>query len=482
MSQLDLLELARNGQPDAIATLINRALASQQITATVQLAHGCLEVLLESEQLPNQRAAIATLRQGLLGLGLTNIQQVRLLGKQRQHSTPGWTAEFTLPTPAPSNLQAQPPSQSSPRQALVQAATASRSPATPPEKPKTQAMPGKEAWLAANFGMLFPGLGHLYAGRWLPGLLMMAIAIALMWTIGTSIFGATGNTLLGLACILPMAFLYMVSLFDAYRHIQGESILESNQHLERQPNAWFAVFLSQLLPGLGQIYLRNYWIGAGLIAAIAIALQGAISSNWQLILPAVVTSFACYHAYVTTPTRSRHVDHIMIVVIAVILATRLSAIAIPNWVSQRVDRFIIPSSSMEPTLQIKDRIFVEKSFRYVPKDGNLIVFHPVRKDATGAAIKDKYFVKRIIGTPGETIQVKDGQVYRDEQPIAEPYIAEPPNYQWGPQTVPTNMYFVLGDNRNDSYDSHVWGFLPKQNIIGRAYKIFWPPQRIRPLD
>jgi signal peptidase I len=480
MSQLDLLELARNGQPNAIATLINRALASQQITATVQLAHGCLEVLLESDQLPNQRAAIAYLRQGLLGLGLTNIQQVRLLGKQRQHSTPGWTAEFTLPTPAANQTASA--SQSTPSQTLVQAATASRSPAPSPDKPKTKAIPGKEAWLAANFGMLFPGLGHLYAGRWLPGLLMMGVAIALIWTIGTSIFGATGNTLLGLSCILPLVFLYMVSLFDAYRHIEGESILESNQHLERQPNAWFAVFLSQLLPGLGQIYLRNYWLGAGLIAAIAVAFYGAASSAWQLTLPAIVTSFACYHAYVTTPTRSRHVDHIMILVIAVVLATRLSAIAVPNWVNQKFERFIIPSSSMEPTLQVKDRIFVEKSLRYVPQNGNLIVFRPVRKDAAGAAIKDKFFVKRVIGSPGQTIQIQDGRVLRDEQPIAEPYIAEPPNYNWGPATVPTNMYFVLGDNRNDSYDSHVWGFLPRKNIVGRAYKIFWPPQRIRPLN
>lgn len=142
----------------------------------------------------------------------------------------------------------------------------------------------------------------------------------------------------------------------------------------------------------------------------------------------------------------------------------------------------IPSGSMLPTLQINDRLIVDKlSYRFNdPKRGDIVVFNP-----TETLQKQNFhdaFIKRVIGLPGEKIEVKGGKVYVNDQPISENYLEDKPQYNYGPVTVPKNQYLVLGDNRNNSYDSHYWGFVPRENIIGRAFVRFWPIKRIGELD
>lgn len=138
----------------------------------------------------------------------------------------------------------------------------------------------------------------------------------------------------------------------------------------------------------------------------------------------------------------------------------------------------IPSSSMEPTLQINDRLIIEKITYHLrePERGDVVVFSPT-ETLKKQNFKDA-FIKRVIGLPEETVEVKGGKVYVDGQALAEDYIADKPDYDYGPVTVPDGQYLVLGDNRNNSYDSHYWGFVPKNNIIGRAAVRFWPPERV----
>lgn len=142
----------------------------------------------------------------------------------------------------------------------------------------------------------------------------------------------------------------------------------------------------------------------------------------------------------------------------------------------------IPSSSMEPTLQINDRLIIEKmTYRFDdPKRGDVIVFNAT--DALKAQNFNEAFIKRIIGLPGDTVEVKRGEVRVNGKLLREIYIKEKPNYNYGPVTVPEGNYLVLGDNRNNSYDSHYWGFVPKDKIIGRAFVRFWPPQRMGGID
>jgi signal peptidase I len=162
-------------------------------------------------------------------------------------------------------------------------------------------------------------------------------------------------------------------------------------------------------------------------------------------------------------------DNIQIIVIALAIAFILRVfVAEPRY---------IPSGSMIPSLLINDRIIVDKvSYQFnPPQRGEIIVFYPPESPA----IEDtsQPFIKRIIGLPGDRIRIDNGKVFVNERPLTEEYIAAPPNYKIQALTVPPNAYWVMGDNRNFSNDSHVWGFLPKQNIIGRACLRFWPFDR-----
>ncbi|NEP05840.1 MULTISPECIES: signal peptidase I [Okeania] len=145
----------------------------------------------------------------------------------------------------------------------------------------------------------------------------------------------------------------------------------------------------------------------------------------------------------------------------------------------------IPSDSMIPTLEVGDRLVVEKVSYYFhpPVRGDIIVFQPPQQLQRYGYAKNQAFIKRVIGLPGDTIKIENGLVYINDQPLTENYIAEPPEYTLPISIkVPENQYFVMGDNRNNSNDSHVWGFLPKKNIIGRAIIRFWPYQRLGALN
>lgn len=139
----------------------------------------------------------------------------------------------------------------------------------------------------------------------------------------------------------------------------------------------------------------------------------------------------------------------------------------------------IPSESMVPTLNTGDRLVVEKvSYRlHPPQYGDIVVFQPPEELQRRGYPKDQAFIKRIIGQPGEVISVESGKVYLNGKPLEEKYIAELAKLPFPPVKIPTDEFFVMGDNRNDSNDSRYWGFLPKENIIGRAVFRFWPFDR-----
>jgi signal peptidase I len=177
--------------------------------------------------------------------------------------------------------------------------------------------------------------------------------------------------------------------------------------------------------------------------------------------------------------------------------TVILAILIFLLVRSVVQNFQVEGRSMEPTLQNSEYLLVNKALyweinletlakfipfidtdgdptRYLfrgPQRGDVIVFESPTQ-APGEQERD--FIKRIIGLPGETVEVRDCVVYINGDPLDEPYELEPPNDTYGPEVVPEDHYFVLGDNRNNSSDSRSWGMLEKSAIIGQAWLTYWP--------
>ncbi len=136
-------------------------------------------------------------------------------------------------------------------------------------------------------------------------------------------------------------------------------------------------------------------------------------------------------------------------------------------------RVRVQKISMEPTFEAGEILMVNKlAYKLGDYDyGQVITFHYPADPSLD-------YIKRLIGLPGDIVEVHDGEVWVNGQLLHEPYISEAPAYE-GTWIVPAGELFVLGDNRNPSADSHVWGFVPKENVIGKAIAVYWPLNRIQ---
>lgn len=164
------------------------------------------------------------------------------------------------------------------------------------------------------------------------------------------------------------------------------------------------------------------------------------------------------------------------------------ALAIIMFVAVRAvaQNFIVDGASMVPSFHNGELLIVNRlAYRTLdiswvpgvddeswrpfgePEIGDVIVFKFPRDPS-------RDFIKRVVALPGQTVEVREGTVYVDGVALDEPYITDPPAYAFGPETVPPGQLFVLGDNRNNSYDSHSWGMLEQSLIIGRADLRYWP--------
>lgn len=165
-------------------------------------------------------------------------------------------------------------------------------------------------------------------------------------------------------------------------------------------------------------------------------------------------------------------ETLQIIIIAFLLAMILRTFI--------VEGRIIPSGSMLPTLQLQDRVMVNKFVYYFkePQRGEIVVFRP--PEALNAKLD---YIKRVVGLPGEKVEIKNNTVYIDDRPLEEPYLIEELNYEFGPVTVPEDSLFVLGDNRNSSFDSHMWNaWLKRDHIKGKAFLIYWPLNHLQLLE
>lgn len=148
----------------------------------------------------------------------------------------------------------------------------------------------------------------------------------------------------------------------------------------------------------------------------------------------------------------------------------------------------IPSGSMLPTLQLQDRILVEKlrprlaELRHQPLPmGSIVVFAAPPRLVAAGYDPNAALIKRVVGQPGDALEVRDGVLIRNGDVVAEPWLDTPIDYSLAPMTVPEDQLWVLGDNRNASLDSHLWGPLPQDRVIGTAVWRYWPLNRFGPI-
>ena len=165
----------------------------------------------------------------------------------------------------------------------------------------------------------------------------------------------------------------------------------------------------------------------------------------------------------------------------------ISIALIIRW--QVIEPRWIPSGSMLPTLQIQDKILVEKVTPKITSKSSLsklknkiVVFNVPNQLIKAGYDADTALIKRVIGVPGDKVEVKEGNLYLNDE-VQNKYISDRNiNYSTGPFIVPEDSLWVMGDNRNNSMDSHVWGFLPYEKIIGKAILRYWPLNKIGPIS
>ena len=164
----------------------------------------------------------------------------------------------------------------------------------------------------------------------------------------------------------------------------------------------------------------------------------------------------------------------------------ISIALIIRW--QVIEPRWIPSGSMLPTLQIQDKILVEKVTPKITSNSNLsklknkiVVFNVPEQLINAGYEADTALIKRVIGIPGDKVEVRDGNLYLNDIAQKNFVFDKNINYSIGPIIVPEDSLWVMGDNRNNSMDSHIWGFLPYEKIIGKAIFRYWPFNKIGPI-
>lgn len=255
---------------------------------------------------------------------------------------------------------------------------------------------------------------------------------------------------------------------------------------------WIAGLLSLLEPGLGQIYngqARKGIIFILLQLLLIPVLMLSLDSSYVLIyLSGIILFTLTYYLIVVgdavtyagkhgSEYQLKKYNKIVVYLGTVILLTAFSAsvkLLVRNYY---VQAFKIPASSMEPTLLTGDHILVDRGMSARnPNRGDLVIFEYPEDPS-------KDFVKRVVAVGGDLVAIKDKELFVNNKPVKESYIVhkEPevipasqnPRDNFGPATVPEGSYFMMGDNRDRSYDSRFWGFVEKSKIKGTVRNIYW---------
>jgi signal peptidase I len=351
-----------------------------------------------------------------------------------------------------------------------------------------------------------PGLGQVLSGCFVKGLLWFGCAVAgllvTLWLAASPSVLGLRAAMASLSCSLA---LWVLMLVDAYRSVRKPEERELNK-------PWIAAFLSSMLPGLGQIYSRQFL--RGLAVWVGLVCLGFLPEILGLVGVRLLWIGAVLDAY--HGARRRTVapqNRIGLLAAALIMDLVFSAGAAFGIRAFAVQPFKVPTAGMSPTLRgaaklpdgrktVGDHIFVDKlTYRVrAPKRGEIVVFRTDNIQSIPAQSRGQYWVKRIVGLPGERVSIKPPFVYVNGQKLTSPKIfQEIQSHEHGyegyilPGIYPpadflrsetdaiqlgSDEYLVLGDNSPRSLDGRFWGALARRNIVGRVTKVYWPLERM----
>lgn len=375
----------------------------------------------------------------------------------------------------------------------------------------------KHPWLAVLLSKMIPGAGQIYAGAKARGILFIVLTIVLLLFIAFALCGflfikdaAASRTFAAMtfAAFFVMLIFGIYNLFDAYRIAKRHNA----GHVQTDADAghrksWLAAFLSALFPGIGQFYNGQVIKGIAFIVLVFIAWALKAFFAPLFIVAVLVYVLVIKDAFDSAETLNGSNDRffrqrravVLLIVIMIGMQETPFAVLIKNNI---LEAFKIPSGTMYPTLKIGDHFLLAKSrpFFTSPQRGDIVVF-PYPENPT------KNFVKRVIGLGGDKIQIVNGEMYINDQMIPSKkldlreesdglwlntigppivyeerigdavycvqYLRDKSTTNAGPWLVPQDSVFVMGDNRDNSQDSRVWGPVKSDTVKGKALKIYW---------
>jgi signal peptidase I len=337
----------------------------------------------------------------------------------------------------------------------------------------------KEPWLGANLSLCLPGLGRIYAGDRTTGLVQAVIWVALLAVGGYLTFAPDGNTLAGMILLAVALLFWALCGWDAHRACRARATGDFDAVRRSQRDAWKALFLSKLFPGLGQIYDRRLAVGIPLVLA-AVFVPRPENLGWGAVNGLLAGGAALDAGMNARGRRPESVRAALGVAGAVALVATLSQAAVGAFREHGIRAFRTPSASMAPTIEPGDRIFVHMWAKDRVRTGDIVLlpFGPGR---------GQWFLKTVFAVPGDQVEFRPDGAYRNgEQMIACPtpdsVLAGVVSGRMGsPFHVPEGSVFVLGDNYLNSNDSRFLGAFKISDVRGRAYKIYWPPERAHAL-
>lgn len=353
----------------------------------------------------------------------------------------------------------------------------------------------KEPWLAVVLSLCWSGIGQIYAGRVLRGIILILIHVFLFFLCLSSWLIPKCDVLISIGLILTIIVIIIWNLFDAHKCVRKVNSQDFETERKQSKDPWLALFLSDLIPGLGQLYLKKWLLGIlFIITGGLIIMMKNKHPLLHISLWGCIVTFISFHAYISAPVHREKTKRAILIICAVILCRhlldydqllfrkyvyeyfRIPTPASINWLppEQRL------GSAMKPTLVYEDRVLVRKNKKYIPKRGDVVVFRPPKKNYSP-------LILRVAALSGETVEIKANMLYINGQKIQWRTIEslEYAMYKYGvdePYEVPENYFFVLGDNSINSADSRRFGAIPLGNLIGKAYKIIWPLSRRGPVE